>query len=79
MVKIKKLILFLILSFVISISSLCVYADPGGLPGGGDTGGCDPFDPSNCATPLDTWLIVLIAGGLLLGYRQIQKQKSPSV
>ncbi|QKJ30952.1 hypothetical protein HQ865_14735 [Mucilaginibacter mali] len=37
----------------------------------------DPgYDPNGCPAPLDTWVIVLVALALVLGYRHLQKKQS---
>lgn len=65
-----------ILVIALLFTQLSVFADPGddpgGLPGGGDTG-CDPFNPSNC--PLDTWVIVLIVIAAAFACLHLYKQQ----
>ena len=62
-IKIK----FLILLFCFTMLSTLTYAQE--IP-------CDPDDPTGCATPLDTWIYVLVAIALYFAYRQLQKQKT---
>ncbi len=74
MQKFKKTALYsLLIIFVIVISKLTVFADPGDLPGG--DGGCDPFNPTDCPVPLDTWVYFLVAAALYFAYRHIKKQQ----
>ena len=63
----NKLSWVTILTFVLSLSQLTLFAQddgPGGLPGG-DGGGCDPFLDPDCtpdsgAAPLDNWVFLLV-------------------
>lgn len=78
----KRISWVALLTFILSISTLSLYADdPGGLPGSD----CDPFetDPSasdyctpDTDAPLDTWvfLLVFIVLALMIWYWYKQRK-----
>ena len=73
MSNLKKNIFYrTVLVSALTLSQLTLFAqdEPGDLP----SDGCDPFDTS-CATPLDTWVYVLVALALYFAYRHLKKQK----
>lgn len=74
-----------ILTFILSLSQLTLFAQddggPGGLPGGGDGGGCDVFIDPNCNpddpadAPIDNWVFLLVFLVLALTIWYYYKQK----
>lgn len=67
----KDLSKIFLLTFLV-FADVAAFAGPGGDTGGGDLGGGDPP-----ATPINTYLIVMIVLGLLMGFYSFKKtQKS---
>lgn len=64
----KRIACFIL--FLFTNISLLLAQGPGGLPGGGGTGGCsDPDDPA-CAdpenVPLDNWIVLFALAALII-------------
>ena len=67
----KHLSKIYLLAFLV-FADITAFAGPGDDTGGGDLGGGDPP-----ATPINTYLIVMIVLGLLMGFYSFKKtQKS---